>query len=164
MLGVRMVYDNLDRWQSEIDREIEKLLEAARREGLPGEGKPLDLREDSTTPDDMRLAYKIMKDHDVVPEWIMLGKELDRAEAALRKRIARVVRDYAIALQGSGTPKTRQAVGQNWARERRRLITDAEKYNDRVLTYNLKVPPGIIHRRLLQIEKVLDQALRDAGL
>lgn len=66
---------------------VEQRIEQARREGafedLPGAGKPLVLVDDSHIPEDLRLAYKILKNADCLPPEIELRKEIQRTEDLL---------------------------------------------------------------------------------
>lgn len=52
-------------------------------ENLPGAGKPLDLSDDQHVPEDLRLAYKILKNADCVPPEIEMRKEIRRTEDLL---------------------------------------------------------------------------------
>jgi hypothetical protein len=52
-------------------------------EGLPGAGKPLDLSDDRHVPEDLRLAYKILKNADCIPPEIEMRKEIRRTEDLL---------------------------------------------------------------------------------
>lgn len=48
----------------------QKIAEAVSRgelEGLPGEGRPLELDDDKLIPEDLRLAYRILKNAGFVP-------------------------------------------------------------------------------------------------
>jgi hypothetical protein len=48
----------------------QKILEAVSRgelDGLPGEGRPLELDDDKLIPEDLRLAYRILKNAGFVP-------------------------------------------------------------------------------------------------
>jgi hypothetical protein len=63
----------------------ERILGAQRRgefENLPGAGKPL-VFEDWHMPEDLRLAYKILKNADCVPPEIELRKEILKTEELL---------------------------------------------------------------------------------
>ncbi len=66
---------------------VEQRIEQARREGafenLPGSGKPLVLADDRHIPEDLRLAYKILKNADCLPPEIELRKEIKRTEDLL---------------------------------------------------------------------------------
>lgn len=64
----------------------ERIREAVRRgefENLPGRGKPLKLEDDRHIPDDLRLAYKVLKNADCLPPELELKKEIRTAEELL---------------------------------------------------------------------------------
>ena len=66
---------------------IERRIQEAQKEGafddLPGKGKPLCLEDDSQIPDDLRLAYKILKNADCLPPELELRKEIRQMEDML---------------------------------------------------------------------------------
>lgn len=64
----------------------ERIREAAQNgefDNLPGKGLPLDLEDDSHLPQDIRLAYKILKNADCLPPELELRKEIRTTEALL---------------------------------------------------------------------------------
>jgi hypothetical protein len=64
----------------------ERILEAQRRgdfDNLPGHGKPLQLEDDSHVPEDLRLAYKVLKNADCLPPELELKKEILTTEQML---------------------------------------------------------------------------------
>lgn len=62
-----------------FEKIIEERIKKAQREGkfenLPGSGKPLP-KEDINVPEDIRLAYKILKNADCVPPELEIKKEI----------------------------------------------------------------------------------------
>jgi hypothetical protein len=66
---------------------VEQRIEQARKEGafdnLSGAGKPLDLADDSHIPEDLRLAYKILRNADCLPPELELRREIKRTEDLL---------------------------------------------------------------------------------
>ena len=63
------------------DQKIAAALEAGEFDDLPGQGRPLDLDDDALVPEDVRVAYRILKNAGFVPP------ELDsRREAVERPR------------------------------------------------------------------------------
>ena len=72
-----------------IDEQVRKAIEAGEFDNLEGHGKPLDLRAYFETPEDLRLAYSILKSNNFVPEEVELLKEID----ALKTRLASSVDD-----------------------------------------------------------------------
>ncbi len=64
----------------------ERILQAQRRgdfDNLPGSGKPLEIEDDRHIPEDLRLAYKILKNAGCVPPEIELKKEIHQTRDLL---------------------------------------------------------------------------------
>ena len=64
----------------------ERIREAIQRgefENIPGSGKPLEFEDDRHVPDDLRLAYKILKNADCLPPELELKKAIRTAEELL---------------------------------------------------------------------------------
>lgn len=70
-----------------FERIVEERIQKAQYKGafdnLPGAGKPLKLTSDQHVPEDLRLAYKILKNADCLPPEIELKKEIQRTEELL---------------------------------------------------------------------------------
>ena len=113
-----------------IDEQIQDAIRKGHFADLPGAGKPLKLEDESHVPEHLRMAHRLLKENDLVPDWMAQGQELD---AAYEKLLA----DLRRANQGAA------------AREA------AKKYNRQVLSYNLKVPPGVVHKRHIDFEAEL---------
>ena len=64
----------------------ERILKAQKKgafKNLSGTGKPIALEDDRHIPEDLRLAYKILKNADCVPPEIELKKQIRRTEDLL---------------------------------------------------------------------------------
>jgi hypothetical protein len=70
--------------ESAIEEKIREAIERGDFDNLPGKGKPLDLTAYFDTPEDLRMAYSILKSNDFVPEEVNLMNEIE----SLRKKIA----------------------------------------------------------------------------
>lgn len=80
----------MDGWDAIIEAKIAEAQRAGVFDNLPGAGKPLDLDDDKLVPEDVRMAYRILKNAGFVPAEI-----LDRKEAAdLRKLVAATAEDH----------------------------------------------------------------------
>jgi hypothetical protein len=66
-----------------VEDQVRRAIEAGEFDNLPGRGKPLDLRAYFETPEDLRMAYSILKSNNFVPEEVELLREID----ALKKRL-----------------------------------------------------------------------------
>jgi hypothetical protein len=111
------------------DNVTDELIRRAIGDGtnLPNAGKKLVL-DDPYTPDDLQLAHKILKDNNFVPSWIADSKDLDHARDALLAKI-----------------RTSQIA--------QRLTDEIAAFNKRVLSYNLKAPQGVQHKRMIDLER-----------
>lgn len=69
------------------DAQVEAMLaEAARRgefDDLPGAGEPLVLDDDRDVPEELRMAWRVMKNSGYVPEEVRLRGEIATAESLL---------------------------------------------------------------------------------
>jgi hypothetical protein len=66
-----------------IEKKIKEALEKGEFDNLPGKGEPLKFEDDSGVPEDLRLAYKILKNADCLPPEIELRKEIRQMEDML---------------------------------------------------------------------------------
>ena len=66
------------------ERKIREAQEKGEFDNLPGKGKPLQLEDDSQIPEELRLAYKILKNADCLPPELELKKDIIRMEEMLQ--------------------------------------------------------------------------------
>jgi len=70
-----------------FQKTIEKRIKEAQRNGefddLPGHGEPMEYKEDRHIPEDLRLAYKILKNADCLPPEVAEKKEIRQMEDML---------------------------------------------------------------------------------
>ena len=70
-------------WDAIVEAKIVEAQEAGEFDDLPGTGKPLDLAADRLVPEDVRAAYRILKNAGYLP-----AELLERKEAADLRRLA----------------------------------------------------------------------------
>ena len=128
-------------------QKIEEAINSGAWDNLPGKGQPLNLEEDAHLPEHLRLGHKILRDANVVPEWIAERKSLEAArEKVLNKRAN---------LENKGA---RQSASKyfEWRKEAREEIeTLLRAYNRAVLTWSLKAPRHVAPLRAFEIEAEL---------
>jgi hypothetical protein len=139
-------------WKSITDEIIREAMEDGKFSNLPGEGKPLNLDDDTNTPEHLRLTHKLMRDNDIAPDWIIDGQDLEAMREMLLKTLRRAGKTYRYNPNSNRTET-------DWYRAQRLFVETALRYNRKVLTYNLKVPPGIAHRAPLNTEREIQRAL-----
>lgn len=66
-----------------IESRIKKAQEDGAFEDLPGRGQPLPLEDDRHIPEDLRLAYKVLKNADCLPPEVQLRKDIHATEDLL---------------------------------------------------------------------------------
>jgi hypothetical protein len=62
---------------------IREAMEQGVFDNLPGAGKPLDLEDYFNTPEEVRVAYSILKNANCAPAEVELMKEVSRLEEAI---------------------------------------------------------------------------------
>ena len=65
------------------EQKIQEAIERGELDGLPGAGKPLELDDNPLVPEDLRVAYRILKNAGFVPPEIELHKEARSIEQSL---------------------------------------------------------------------------------
>ena len=66
------------------ERKIREAMDRGEFANLPGAGKPLRLEDDSMVPEDLRLAYKILKNAGCIPPELELRREIITLRDLLR--------------------------------------------------------------------------------
>ncbi|MCJ7585460.1 MAG: DUF1992 domain-containing protein [Anaerolineales bacterium] len=108
-----------------IDRAIEAIIREAMARGefdnLPGKGKTIDLTDYFNTPEDLRLAYSIMKNAGVLPEEVEILKEIEALNSELeactdesqRKQLKKKIEDrkmrVSLLLEGHRARRTKSS-------------------------------------------------------
>ncbi len=104
-------------WDAIVERKIAEAQLAGAFDDLPGAGKPLDLEEDRLVPEDVRTAYRILRNAGYLP-----AELLDRKEAAGLRRL--------VATIAAGDP------------ERRRLLAKLALLEARMEADRARLSPG----------------------
>ena len=81
------------------EQKIQEAIQKGEMDNLPGQGKPLVLENWSSVPEDLRLAYKILKNSGHLPEEMQLHKEM-----VIPGRIDRTLPGFI------GTPRTSETL------------------------------------------------------
>ncbi|MEQ8675670.1 MAG: DUF1992 domain-containing protein [Aggregatilineales bacterium] len=160
---------DLNRWYDLYDKAYQKAVEEGQFDNLRGTGKPLDLKTDDDVPDELRYAFKLMRENDIAPEWIMSGKALEHSQERLTRRAHTIVqRFYAMNADAERVAANQRTIFRRNAREKfdmdkRNLEKDVVRHNKEVTDYNLKVPNGIVHRTYFNLDTVLGRLLDATG-
>src|SRR5512138_3525480 len=63
-----------------VEERIRRAFEEGEFDNLEGTGEPLALEDDSNVPEDLRLAFKILKNAECLPPEVELRKDIERTE------------------------------------------------------------------------------------
>jgi hypothetical protein len=77
MAGILPGYEKI------VEQRIKEAMDKGEFENLPGKGKPIPLEDDSHVPEDLRLAYKLLKNADCLPPELLEKKEILQMEDML---------------------------------------------------------------------------------
>ena len=70
-----------------LSENIERQIQAAAQQGafdnLPGQGRPLQLDDDSGIPEDQRMAWRVLKNAGYVPEGVSIRRDISELEALI---------------------------------------------------------------------------------
>ena len=92
------------------EQRIRESMDRGEFDDLPGAGKPLSLDEDALVPEELRVAYRLLKNAGYVPEEVRLRREIRELGALLgtiesageRLRAARRLDLLRMRLEGRG--------------------------------------------------------------
>jgi len=77
MAGILPGYEKI------VEQRIKEAMEKGEFDNLPGKGGPIPLEDDSHVPEDLRLAYKLLKNADCLPPELLDKKEILQMEDML---------------------------------------------------------------------------------
>lgn len=139
--------------------QIEKAMQEGEFTNLRGEGKPFNFDDEKGVPEEWRLAYRIMKDNDITPEWIGLQKEIEQDIQQARKKLNSAFQFYRAeekrlaAMTGTGVVIQQLEAKQVWRKAQSVFRQEIEIINQKLRNLNLKVPTSSLTRDLMDAER-----------
>jgi hypothetical protein len=132
------------------ERKIQEAIEEGQFEILPGKGKSIVFDDDPMTPPHLRLANRILKNANVLPEWMQVQKDLqaERQEVGLaRERVRREYTARRAKLDAAPNPRAAQQFADWHAQVRAETLRRLKSINTGILKLNLMAPstvqPGV---------------------
>lgn len=92
--------------ESAIEQKIREAIERGEFDNLAGKGKPLDLDAYFNTPEDLRMAFALLKSNEFVPEEVEIFKEIsslkekisETTDEAEKQSLTRRLQERSLAL------------------------------------------------------------------
>ncbi len=138
--------------QRKISERTRDVIDEAVRQGLfdnlPGAGRPLDLSDEDNpfVPDDLRVAYRLLRNAGFALPWMEDRKDIERKRAELERQVDRHL-TYLQAAQRNLEripaylrPSRRARLQSEHAAFVARFSRAVDALNSRIDTYNLTVP------------------------
>lgn len=122
------------------EKIIKQAMEGGSFEDLEGMGRPLDLELDANTPNEWRMAFSLLKNANMAPDWIELDKEI-------RTELEEARQELRLSMKNSG------GQGEGWDRAVLRFSTRMNQLNDFLGKLNLIVPDANFQRVPLNTEE-----------
>lgn len=148
---------------SKANNPVDEVIRDAMRKGefdnLPGAGKPLQLDDESNVPPELRLSHRLLKQNDLTPEWITIGKEIEAAHETAVTDLHNALRAYRGRVwdaERSEEPEmARTLAEEDWLAAREEFRAAIAAVNKKLLTYNLMLPPGFPRRGMMIADREL---------
>ena len=139
-------------WGKLIEQKIREAQEAGAFDRLP-QKEQLDLTEDNQVPEELRLAYHVLKAQGFAPEWIEQDKELRARLDQARQAVARSWLWYRNQQSQAAGAETRRLADDEWRRAREKFESAINLLNKEVFNHNLRVPSAQLQRLPLRLSE-----------
>jgi hypothetical protein len=120
-----------------VERRIREAQARGEFENLPGAGAPLDLTDDALVPEELRAAYRLMKNAGCLPPELETHGEIRRIELLLQatrdeaERAALLARiDFLLSRRAAGRRHGHLAVQEDYADELARRLRAHRRARD----------------------------------
>ncbi len=129
-------------WQSIVEQRIQDGMERGLFDNLKGTGKPLNLDEDRFVPEELKMAFRLLRSTGLAPLWVEMNKEIREDMARLER-----FRDYSYTHTRTN-PIERDHL-------RKEYLGRVLEINSKILSYNIIAPSSHVHMGLLIVEEEL---------
>lgn len=152
-------------WRLVAERKIQAWIDEGGPDRLANKGQPLDLTENPFVPADLRMAFRVMKNADIAPDWIEISKEIESELSRCREDARRFhdgQRRDRIALRTADDAGIESIRGR--MRHRAAAFADAQRAryrhaNGLIDRFNAACPVAHLQRRKLDTEAELSAVL-----
>ena len=151
---VRMRFE----WHDLIEDMIQEGQERGIFDNLRGKGKPLALQKDPFAGEG-ELANSLLRDHHLLPSWLLKRNTIATETEALRQDIQRTWRRYEQARTAAGEDDSRfQALRRGWRLDCSVWHDEIARLNKAIADFNLSRPSDNLELFKLRLESELRRA------
>ena len=149
------VNENMNRLETLVEKKIREAMENGEFDNLPGKGQPVNTSENPFEDPDLRMVHRLLRNAGFAPAFIEERKDIDATFEAARQTLRR-----AWELHEKSARSDSRSAEANWQRVVEAFSETVVALNERIGTYNLKVPAGAFKRRRIdakvEIQRVCD--------
>ena len=139
-------------WGKLVENKIREAQESGEFDRLPKKGA-LDYSDEQGIPEDMRMAWRLLKGQGFAPDWIEQDKALRNKLDQARQAVARSWLWYQAKLSQSPIADERRWLDDEWRRARERFVAAIADLNKELFNYNLRVPSIQLQRLPLRLSE-----------
>jgi DnaJ family protein C protein 28 len=150
-------------WSDLVSQRIEDAMRRGAFDNLAGKGKPLDLEQNPFVPANQQTASRLLKNNDLVPEWIAARREVLSARDRLRNELKQAVAAIRQQMDEVSDVEERARLSQSWKRWLNAWHSRMEDLNYRIMIQNLKQPVRHLEIYQLLLRDELVRAGADAA-
>jgi hypothetical protein len=136
-----------------IESRIQEAMKAGVFSNLPGEGKPLVFDKAEQLAGDQWMGFKLLRDASLLPEWLMLAKEIERSVNELAEIESRHGAHVAMARETGDWERYFPAI----LHERERFVQLARETRAKQDQFNFDAPSVHLERPGIWIERRLER-------
>lgn len=138
----------MDKWEPLIDRMIREAMDRGEFDELAGTGQPVDLSENPYEDPELRTVHRLLRNAGFAPAWIEERKDI---EAVFQQAYATLCRAKNLFCSpGSDSP-------HDWLRAAKEFRDCVDELNERIRHYNLKVPAMAFQRKIIDVDKFINE-------
>lgn len=150
---------SIEEWSDLVSQRVEEAMRRGDFDNLSGRGKPVDVTGDPFVPSDQQMAFKLLRNNDLVPAWIGDRKAMLRRIEEFREQLATIAGQAHKAWTTAQDDNRRHEVAERWTQWVLRWEEDIRELNKQIGDLNMKQPSI----RLEVFKLRLDDELRRAG-
>lgn len=145
------------------DRKVRDAQDEGAFDNLPGKGKPLNLEIDPRVPPEQRAAYRLMREAQLLPDWIQIDKEIRTRLEQWEARIEQYARGRELDLQRletSSAPQVKETIDRLRERFLVQAVKSLKEINHQIDRLNLIAPTPAQQKIRIDVEQritVLDE-------
>jgi DnaJ family protein C protein 28 len=154
----------IEEWCDLVSQRIEQAINEGLFDNLPNKGKPLRLERNPFVPEEQIMAFDLLKNNELTPDWIGRRVETLHAIEHWRAKLQKASVAYAQrrrTLLNQADQAGLAALDLAWAAQLEGWRTELHQLNQRIEIINLEQPVAYLEIFKLRLEEEVQRASKD---